>query len=106
MSKYATELDLLRDKCAWQKGRLGTLLSLSAHWAQSLNRRAEVEQWLFDASTGKRALPNAEECRALAMKLGVPNELRDARFDAALDPARLAEFDQAIGQQPQSHPIT
>lgn len=75
-------------------------------FAESLTRRAEVEQWLFDAAKGKRATPTAEECLALAMKLGVSNDLRDERFDATLDPARLAEFDAAVGTFPQKHPTT
>lgn len=41
-----------------------------------LNRRAEVEQRLLDAYTGKRPLPTREECRDLAYRLGVPEEHR------------------------------
>lgn len=39
-----------------------------------LNRRAEVEQRLLDAASGKKPIPTAEECRALALQLGVPAE--------------------------------
>lgn len=42
-----------------------------------LNRRVEVEQRLLDASSGKKPLPTAEECKALAYRLGVPDEFRD-----------------------------
>jgi hypothetical protein len=44
----------------------------------SLNRRAEVEQELFDMARGKRPLPDAEQCRKLAIRLGVPDKWRDA----------------------------
>jgi len=37
-----------------------------------LNRRASVEQRLFDAASGKNPLPDADECRRLALKLGTP----------------------------------
>ena len=52
--------------------------------AEMINRRAEVEQFLFDCYAGKRPLPDKDTCRALAMKLGVPNSMRDPRFDAHL----------------------
>ena len=45
----------------------------------SLNRRAEVEQELFDAARGKRPLPDAEQCRKLAVRLGVPDKWKDIR---------------------------
>lgn len=38
----------------------------------SLNRRVEVEAQLFDAASGKAPLPTAQQCRAWAVKLGVP----------------------------------
>jgi hypothetical protein len=41
--------------------------------ARSLNRRAEVEQVLFDVAAGKRPMLTREECRALALKLGTPS---------------------------------
>jgi hypothetical protein len=44
-----------------------------AWWAASLNRRATVEQWMFDAARGKRPMPTAEELRAWAIKLGTPD---------------------------------
>ena len=40
----------------------------------SLKRRTEVEQVLFDAAAGKREMLTCEECRALALKLGTPDE--------------------------------
>jgi hypothetical protein len=41
-------------------------------WAASLNRRATVEQWMFDAARGKRPMPTPDELRAWAIKLGTP----------------------------------
>lgn len=43
-----------------------------AWWAGALNRRAAVEQWMFDAARGKRPMPTPEELRAWAIKLGTP----------------------------------
>jgi len=45
-------------------------------WAASLNRRAAIEAELFDMASGKRALPDAARCRAMALELGVPDEFR------------------------------
>lgn len=41
-------------------------------WAAALNRRATVEQWMFDAARGKRPMPTPEELRSWATKLGTP----------------------------------
>lgn len=41
------------------------------HYELSLNRRAEVEQVLFDVANGKRDTLSTEECWALALKLGM-----------------------------------
>jgi hypothetical protein len=55
----------------WWKRWYYTLRSIRSHCAQ-LNRRAEVEQVLFNVANGKRPTLSPEECRALAMKLGDP----------------------------------
>lgn len=39
-----------------------------------LNRRVAVEQILLDCATGKRPLPDAAQCRELALRLGVPGD--------------------------------
>lgn len=44
--------------------------------ADFLNRRVLVETALLEAAAGKRPLPTAAECRALARKLGVPDQLQ------------------------------
>jgi hypothetical protein len=38
-----------------------------------LNRRATVEQYLWDVANGRREAPTPEEARAWAIKLGVPS---------------------------------
>ena len=43
-------------------------------YEQSLNRRVQVEQELFDVANGKRPLPDREKCRELGLRLGVPEE--------------------------------
>lgn len=57
---------------------LARLRSLSELWAKELNRRAVVEQTLWDIANGKRDVPTREECREWAVKLGVAPELMDA----------------------------
>ena len=42
------------------------------NYGQELNRRAAVEQQLWNVYHGKRPLPDAEQCREWAVKLGVP----------------------------------
>lgn len=41
-------------------------------WCKALNRRAAVEEVLLRAAAGKAPLPTREDCRALALQLGVP----------------------------------
>ena len=43
-------------------------------WAASLNRRATVEQLMFDAANGKRPMPLPDELRAWALRLGTPED--------------------------------
>jgi len=50
--------------------------------ADWLNRRAEVEQQLFDVANGKRTLPTAVECREWALRLGVPSDANFVRAGA------------------------
>lgn len=64
------------------KKAMGRLHRFIARWRWmrayevSLNRRAEVEQDLFNVANGKRPLPDAEQCRQWATRLGVPDEWR------------------------------
>lgn len=61
---------LARDAALWREH--------APRWEASLNRRATVEQLMFDAAHGKRPLPGPQELREWATKLGVPAELRFA----------------------------
>lgn len=45
-------------------------------FGQELQRRGAVEAELFDMAAGKKPLPTADDCRRLALKLGVPDEYR------------------------------
>ena len=45
-------------------------------YGAEINRRAAVEAELFDMAAGKKPLPGADDCRRLAIKLGVPDECR------------------------------
>jgi hypothetical protein len=47
---------------------------LEALLTQVLNRRVTVEQWMFDAASGKRAMPAPDELRKWAQHLGTPGE--------------------------------
>lgn len=46
----------------------------SPRWAASLNRRATIEQLMFDAASGKRPMPTPDELREWALRLGTPDE--------------------------------
>lgn len=56
----------MRDAALWREQ--------APKWAAALNRRAQVEQLMFDAASGKRAMPTATELREWALKLGTPDE--------------------------------
>lgn len=53
------EVEALKVKVAWMR-----------EYEKGMNRRAEVEEVLFDVARGKRAPLSADECRELAIKLG------------------------------------
>ena len=55
--------------------QLERLRGLAEVHAREINRRAAVEQLMFDAARGKRAMPTADELRAWALRLGTPDEL-------------------------------
>lgn len=66
---------------------MNAILRLIAKWrtfkdhADSLNRRAEVETVLWNVAAGKRPMLTQDECRKLALKLGVPSALRAKNGD-------------------------
>lgn len=45
-----------------------------------LDRRALVEQYLYDCAGGRRPLPNEEECFLLARKLGTPSYIEKIKL--------------------------
>ena len=47
--------------------------------ADSLNRRAEVENVLWNFAAGKRKMLTQDDCRKLALKLGVPSAYQGRR---------------------------
>lgn len=53
-------------------GRWRARWRLARDRGAELNKRVEVESWLLAASAGDRPLPDAETCRWLALRLGVP----------------------------------
>lgn len=57
------EVEALKAKVAWMR-----------EYEKGLNRRAEVEEVLFEVARGKRAPLSADECRKLAIKLGVESK--------------------------------
>jgi hypothetical protein len=57
-------------KSWWQ--RIRARWWIIRHHGDSINRRAVVEKYLFDACKGTEPLPDKEKCRELALKLGVP----------------------------------
>jgi len=51
-------------------------------YAARLNRSVEVEQALLDCASGKRPVLSRDECRQLAVKLGVPECFRSPNGQA------------------------
>ena len=47
-----------------------------------LNRRAKVEVELFECVAGKRPMPDKQQLREWAVRLGVPEAFRRSRPDA------------------------
>jgi hypothetical protein len=45
-----------------------------AKWVAMFNRRVAIEQLMYDASRGKRPMPDAKELREWALKLGTPHD--------------------------------
>jgi hypothetical protein len=43
--------------------------------AEFLNRRAKIEQELFDCAVGKAPLPDKEKCKEWALRLGKPENM-------------------------------
>lgn len=69
------EIELLeRQAPMHDAAELERLRRLGAMWLPALNRRAQVEQELLDAASGKRGLPGPEELRGWALRLGTPEE--------------------------------
>ncbi|MBI2770345.1 MAG: hypothetical protein HYX47_12035 [Burkholderiales bacterium] len=77
-----------RDAALWREQ--------APRWAASLNRRASVEQWMFDAVCGRRPMPTPEELRQWALKLGTPE---DADLRAAVGAPCATERASAHAKQ-------
>jgi len=64
----------------------GPLTDAERAWMRSyetsLNRRAAVEEVLFNVANGKRGPLTRDECRDLALKLGVPDDFMQPRKEA------------------------
>ncbi len=54
--------------------RLKARIRFLMNHGNELNRRVEIENILGQIATGKRPLPDREQCRVLALKLGTPKE--------------------------------
>jgi hypothetical protein len=60
----------------WELRRWRWVMRSYRNYAAELNRRAAVEQQLWDCWHGKRPLPDKAQCAEWARKLGVPEEFR------------------------------
>lgn len=58
------------------QAQIARLQSLCDLWTKELNRRVEVEQTLWNVAGGKRPPLTPDECRELAVKLSVNQELQ------------------------------
>jgi hypothetical protein len=57
--------------------RLVYLWKIFRDTGSELNRRVDVENRLWAAYSGKKPLPDREECKRLALKLGIPDWYKD-----------------------------
>lgn len=71
-------------------------MSFEKMLADRINRSVPVEQELLDIANGKRPLPTPEDCRRMAMDLGVPTEIRIVPGMRDV----LQELDRAIAKFP------
>lgn len=58
----------------WKVYRLRVQWRLWRAAGDEAKRRNQVENFLWAAAAGKKPLPDAEKCRELARKLGIPSE--------------------------------
>lgn len=61
-----------------------------------LNRSVDVENALWSVASGKRGPLTPDECRKLALKLGVPDEFRSSNVQAV--PAAAAASQSSISR--------
>ena len=54
--------------------RLRSRWRLAAMLDKEFRRRVQVEEELMLRASGAKPLPNAEDCRRMAVKLGVPED--------------------------------
>ena len=59
--------------------RFKALCRMWKNYGADMNRRVTVENRLWAAAAGSKPPPTADECRELAIKLGVPDEYRSKR---------------------------
>lgn len=65
---------------------------------KALNRRVTVEQRLLDAANGKAPLPDADECRALSLKLGTPPEWFERPMSEREQAPQLDQLQQVLSE--------
>jgi len=51
------------------------------NYNKEINRRVKVEAQLWDYYHGKKDLPNKEQCKEMALTLGVPDSYRIKQTD-------------------------
>lgn len=65
--------DRLYEAWLWTK-RIFRRWTWMKEYEASLNKRAEVEAELFQVYAGQRPLPDKDQCRRWAVKLGCPDD--------------------------------
>jgi len=83
------QLVKLRDEVAafeemvakWRRDANGRLIDFPAE----LNRRAAVEQEMFNCINGKRMMPDKDVLKDWALRLGIPDEYRNAKAQEQSD---------------------
>lgn len=74
MGQAATALGKAEADLAALRTMLAAAQRANESHTERLNRIVDIENYLINASKGNRELPNAEDCKVIALRLGTPYE--------------------------------
>lgn len=74
MRQAAAALEKAEADLAALRTLLAAAQTANLSHTERLNRSVDIENYLINASKGNRELPNAEDCKVIALRLGTPYE--------------------------------